>query len=92
MTHIQVYICCQTCCQQIGLLQLSPIRYFNKQHNEVTAGPERAGSCRSTEEVGIALGTNVDGVALASYRPAHRLQGRFDHVQGIVKRSSGLPS
>ena len=79
--------CCQT-----RLLQLSPIRYFKKQHNEVTACPERPGSCRSTEEVGIALGTNVDGVALASHCPAHRLQDRVDHVQGIIKRPAGLSS
>ena len=32
-----------------------------------------AGTCRSTKKVGIALGANVEGVALASHCPAHRL-------------------
>ena len=65
--------CLSTYFCQTRLLQLSSLRYLKSQHNEVTTFPERPGTCRSTEKVGIALGANVEGVALASICPAHRL-------------------
>ena len=59
--------CMRTCCCQTRLLQLSSFRCLKKQHNEITTCSERPGTCSSTEKVGIALGANVEGVALASH-------------------------